>query len=64
VIAGGESGPEFRPMDHAWARSLLQQCRESRVAFFFKQSAARKPETGIELDGAIPHGFPVPRKVK
>jgi protein gp37 len=58
LIVGGESGPDFRPMDHAWARSLLRQCREAGVAFFFKQSAAPRNETGTELDGRTYHEFP------
>lgn len=37
VIAGGESGPEARPMHPDWARQLRDQCAEAGVAFFFKQ---------------------------
>lgn len=37
VIVGGESGPGFRPMDHAWAAKVIQQCREQGVSVFFKQ---------------------------
>lgn len=37
VVIGGESGPGARPMDVAWARSLLKQCREAGVAAFMKQ---------------------------
>lgn len=37
VIVGAESGPGARPMDAAWARSLRDQCRAARVAFFVKQ---------------------------
>jgi protein gp37 len=54
VIVGGESGPHYRPMDHAWARSIRDQCVTQGVAFFFKQSAARLTERGtrlIEEDG-------------
>jgi protein gp37 len=36
-IAGGESGPNARPMDLAWARSLRDQCKTSGVSFFMKQ---------------------------
>ena len=41
-------------MDHAWARDIRDQCVEKGVAFFFKQSAAYRTETGtqlIEADG-------------
>lgn len=37
LIAGGESGPGFRPMDLDWARSLRDQCERSGVPFFLKQ---------------------------
>jgi protein gp37 len=51
AIVGGESGPDAdrREMDHAWARALLEQCRHDNVAFFFKQSSARRPEQGTAL---------------
>jgi protein gp37 len=47
AIVGGESGPDDqrREMDHEWARDILRQCREQEVAFFFKQSSGRYPET-------------------
>jgi protein gp37 len=59
VIAGGESGPGFRPMDLQWARDMRDKCRASGVAYFFKQSAAPRTEMGIELDGQIVREFPV-----
>jgi len=37
VIAGGESGPNARPMHPDWARSLRDQCTAAKVPFFFKQ---------------------------
>jgi protein gp37 len=37
VIAGGESGPNARPMHPDWARSLRDQCQAAGVPFFFKQ---------------------------
>lgn len=37
VIVGGESGPDARPMHPDWVRSLRDQCKAARVAFFFKQ---------------------------
>lgn len=40
VIAGGESGPEARPMHPDWARSLRDQCMYAKVPFFFKQWGA------------------------
>lgn len=37
VIAGGESGPNARPMHPDWARSLRDQCNAADVPFLFKQ---------------------------
>lgn len=37
VICGGESGPNARPMNPDWARSLRDQCQAAGVPFFFKQ---------------------------
>jgi len=54
VVVGGESGQGFRPMDHAWARAIRDQCVARGIPFFFKQSAAPRTEMGtalIETDG-------------
>lgn len=40
VIVGGESGPGARPLDLAWARSILAQCKAAGVAAFMKQLGA------------------------
>lgn len=37
VVAGGESGPDARPMHPDWLRSLRDQCADAGVPFFFKQ---------------------------
>jgi protein gp37 len=37
VIAGGESGPQSRPMHPDWALALLNQCQRAKVPFHFKQ---------------------------
>ncbi|RAX42601.1 phage Gp37/Gp68 family protein [Rhizobium tropici] len=37
VVAGGESGPNARPMHPDWARSLRDQCATAGVPFLFKQ---------------------------
>lgn len=50
VAVGGESGEGFRPMDHEWARRIRDQAIEQHVAFFFKQSAAYRTETGTALE--------------
>jgi protein gp37 len=52
VIGGGESGPEFRKCDPAWAAGLRQLCRRHRVAFFWKQWGGRTPKSGgRDLEG-------------
>lgn len=40
VIVGGESGPDARPMDLDWARSIIEQCREAEIPVFFKQAGS------------------------
>lgn len=49
MIVGGESGKDFRPMPHAWARDIRDACRRYNVAYFFKQSAAYRTELGTSL---------------
>ena len=40
VIVGGESGASARPMDLAWARSIVAQCKDAGVPVFVKQLGA------------------------
>ena len=49
VIAGGESGRGFRPLDPEWVRSVRDQCVESGVRFFFKQVGGYTPKAGGRL---------------
>lgn len=52
VIVGGESGAGARPMEKEWVIRIREQCRHSRVPFFFKQwGGVRKAKTGRQLDG-------------
>ncbi len=37
MIIGGESGPKARPMELAWVRDIIAQCRAARVPVFVKQ---------------------------
>jgi len=55
VIVGGESGPNSRPFDLAWGRSIVHQCQAAGVACFVKQ-------LGAQPLGDIP--APLPRLVK
>jgi protein gp37 len=50
AIVGGESGKDFRPMPHEWVRPIRDQCLQHGVAFYFKQSAGKCPETGPALE--------------
>lgn len=59
VIAGGESGPNYRPMRLEWARGLRDMCKEAGVPFFFKQWGGRTPKAaGRELDGVVWNEMP------
>ena len=59
-IVGGESGPHARPMKPEWARALRDLCRQSKVAFFFKQWGGARPKSGGRtLDGETWDGFPI-----
>ena len=52
VIVGGESGPNARPMDLAWAGSIVAQCKAAGVPCFVKQLGAH-PFDLTELDQDI-----------
>ncbi len=59
AIVGGESGPGSRPMCSEWVTSIRDQCRDSRVPFFFKQwGGVRKAKYGRELDGRTYNEYP------
>jgi len=52
VIVGGESGFGSRPMKREWVLSVLRQCRQQNVPFFFKQwGGVRKSKNGRILNG-------------
>ena len=59
VVAGGESGPNARPMDPDWVRSLRDQCEYLGAPFFFKQWGGVRPKAGGRvLDGRTWDGMP------
>jgi protein gp37 len=63
VIVGGESGSGARPMEKIWVKSILKQCRNAQVKFFFKQwGGVRKDMTGRELNGRTYDEMPL-RKI-
>jgi len=52
VIVGGESGRKPRPMKAEWVLDIKAQCREHKVAFFFKQwGGTNKKKAGRLLKG-------------
>lgn len=54
LIAGGESGPGYRPVNVMWVRSIRDRCVAADVPFFFKQwGGVRSKSGGRELDGEI-----------
>jgi protein gp37 len=65
VIAGGESGIGYRALNVEHVRHLRNQCRERKIAFFFKQWGGRTPKSGgRELDGQLWNESPIPRTLK
>jgi protein gp37 len=49
VIAGGESGPQYRMLDLAWVRDIRDRCVEQNVDFFFKQVGGITSKAGGRL---------------
>jgi protein gp37 len=49
LIAGGESGPGYRPVRAEWLRDLRDRCQAEGVAFFFKQWGGRTAKAGGRL---------------
>jgi protein gp37 len=59
VIAGGESGFNFRECRIEWLREIRDQCLAYKVPFFFKQWGGITPKAkGRILDGKIWNEFP------
>ncbi len=48
IVVGGESGSGARPFDLAWARSVVEQCRDAGTAVFVKQLGALPVEEGVD----------------
>lgn len=46
VIAGGESGHHYRPLDLDWVRAIRDECQRATVPFFFKQVGGKTPKAG------------------
>jgi protein gp37 len=63
VIVGGESGPNARPMNPEWVRSILRQCLAQGVAFFFEQWGEWVSVSEVEGEGEH-YSFPDGRTVR
>lgn len=60
VIAGGESGPNARPMKAEWVTGIQRRCADQGVPFFFKQWGGPTPKkNGRLLDGVEHSEMPV-----
>lgn len=51
VIVGGESGPQARPCDIDWIRSILDQCKAAGKPCFIKQLGANVAKTAFAIRG-------------
>jgi protein gp37 len=61
VIVGGESGPNSRLMQADWVRSIMKQCQNARIPFFFKQWGGdffKKGHDKAVLDGVLYKEWP------
>lgn len=47
IIAGGETGPDARPMHPDWTRELRDECHEANVPFFLKQMGEWVPSDEV-----------------
>lgn len=56
VICGGETGPNARPMQVAWAELLRNECAGIGIPFFFKKTGG--PGSENTLGGKLHHEFP------
>lgn len=50
VIAGGESGPGYRPCDLDWLRSIRDQCQVNETPVWIKQPAGPRSEMTLPDD--------------
>ncbi|NIR51398.1 phage Gp37/Gp68 family protein [candidate division KSB1 bacterium] len=54
VIVGGESGPGARKMREEWVLDILNQCKDAKVPFFFKQwGGVFKKRIGRTLENRV-----------
>lgn len=59
IITGGESGPQRRPLNMDWVRSMRDQCDGAGIAFHHKQNGGlRGKDGGCLIDGVEHKHFP------
>lgn len=59
AIIGGESGFHYRPVDGAWIKDLINQCKKQKVKVFFKQWGGIRPKSGGRtINGRTYDGYP------
>jgi protein gp37 len=63
IIVGGESGPNARPFDIAWALSIKNQCERASTSFYMKQLGSNAVASFVSWDtkdraGADPSEWP------
>ena len=64
VIVGGESGHNPRPMEPDWVIDIQDQCKNAKVAFFFKQWGGKnKKASGRILNGRTYDEMPIVREL-
>lgn len=56
VIVGGETGPNARPIQADWVRSIRDQCGEAGVPFFLKQLGDNAWDGNTKLTGRLLDG--------
>jgi len=60
VIIGGESGPGARPMDEAWVRNIVTDCKRLGIPLFYKQRIANGRKISMpEIDGKTYGEYPI-----
>src|SRR6266853_1396152 len=59
LIAGGESGDNYRRMQKIWAQELKDKCQTANIPFFFKQGSAFQPGRHEDLLGQVYKSWPI-----
>ncbi len=65
AIIGGESGPNYRPIEEDWILDLIKQCKKQKVSVFFKQWGGPRPKSGgREIKGKTYDQYPKLKPLK